>query len=71
MFLFSFSIPTHKQINIRRSIKKVPEVAEGAMKAIVAHTSSSERYVGKSWAPQWDGLICFLFVGDVMKLKDE
>jgi hypothetical protein len=20
--------------------------------------------------PQWDGLICFLFVGDVMKLKD-
>jgi len=48
MFLFSFSIPTHKQINIRRSIKKVPELAEGAMKAIVAHTSSSERYVGKS-----------------------
>jgi hypothetical protein len=48
MLLFSFSFPTHQRINIRRSIKKGPELAEGAMKAIVAHTSGSERYVGKS-----------------------
>ncbi len=61
----------NQRINIRRSIKKVPELGEGAMKAIVAHTSGSDRAASKSWAPQWDGLICFLFVGDGMKLKHE
>jgi hypothetical protein len=48
MLLFSFSFPTHQRINIRRSIKKVPELAEGAMKATIPDTSGSEKYVSKS-----------------------
>jgi hypothetical protein len=47
MLLFIFSFPTHQRNKIRRSIKKVPELAEGAMKATVAAASGSERSEGK------------------------
>ncbi len=45
-------IPLRVGFHIRRSIKRVSELAEGALKATVAYASGSERYL-----PTWHYLL--------------